>query len=427
MDNIKNTNLIPPSPNIDINTLNPFTRFCCSIGAIPASYLVAMSYEEQLLWLCDYLQNTVIPTVNNNGEAVTELQGLYTQLKNYVDNYFKNLDVQNEINHKLDEMAQDGTLANIINQEIFSEINNSIAQLQADNIKHVVVIGDSFSDNTYMTENFNTQSWVSLMNIKNVVFHNYAEGGAGFTNTGIRGKTFVQQLQQAITDLSQIDFILVVGGYNDKNCNSWVNSNSLSDITTACDNFRSIYNSIPNKPPLIVCGCNAGKELTIYEITFTREIGRYWITRGFTFINIDRLLQWNSSLLQNDNVHPSNYGENLLKSFFSNILFGGNISYSISRTPLADLLTDDFNLTLEFSNNGFYHIYGNVNIDNLTKGQFVTITSNFPTRLSDNKLIANIVGTLGYLGRIEIERNKISYYILADSIGNGLVDFYYYV
>lgn len=114
MDNIKNTNLIPPSPNIDINTLRPFTRFCCSIGAIPASYLVALSYEEQLLWLCDYLQNTVIPAVNNNAEAVVELQNLYIELKSYVDNYFTDLNIQNEINNKLDEMAENGELANLI-------------------------------------------------------------------------------------------------------------------------------------------------------------------------------------------------------------------------------------------------------------------------------------------------------------------------
>lgn len=125
MDNIKNTNLIPPSPNIDIKTLTPFTRFCCSIGAIPASYLVSMTYEEQLLWLCDYLENTVIPTVNNNGEAVTELQGLYTQLKNYVDNYFTNLDVQTEINNKLDEMAESGQLQPLVNN-IFETLTNRI-------------------------------------------------------------------------------------------------------------------------------------------------------------------------------------------------------------------------------------------------------------------------------------------------------------
>lgn len=410
--------------NFDYKNLSPFKWFVLENFPFIEADFDALT-EWQLFCKIGKEINKIIDSQNIVGEQAETLTNAFNNLKNYVDNYFNNLDVQDEINNKLNEMATDGTLENIINQQIFSEINNNIAKLQAENIKHIVIIGDSFSDNIYMTETFNIQSWVSLMNIKNVIFHNYAEGGAGFTNKGIRGKTFVQQLQQAITDLSQIDLILVVGGYNDKNCNSWVNSNSLSDITTACDNFRGVYNTITNKPPLIVCGCNAGKELTIYELTFTREIGRYWITRGFTFINIDRLLQWNSSLFQNDNVHPSIYGENLLKSFFSNILFGGNISYAISRTPLKELLTDDFNLTLEFSNKGSYHINGNVNIDNLTKGELVVITSNFPTRLSDNKLIANIVGTLGYLGRIEIERNKISYYILPNVMGNGLVDFYY--
>ena len=135
-NNIKNTNLIPPSPNIDINTLNPFTRFCCSIGAIPASYLVSMSYEEQLLWLCDFLENTIIPTVNNNGEAVTELQGLYIQLKDYVDNYFKNFDVQNEINNKLDEMVESGELQQIIDVYIkygATKTYNNIEELKNDN------------------------------------------------------------------------------------------------------------------------------------------------------------------------------------------------------------------------------------------------------------------------------------------------------
>ena len=114
--NIPNTNLIPPSPEINIQNLKPFPRFCMSIGAIPTSYMYSLTYEEQLLWLCKFLQDTVIPTVNNNGQAVAELQALYIQLKDYVDNYFTNLDVQQEINNKLDEMAEDGTLQNIIEQ-----------------------------------------------------------------------------------------------------------------------------------------------------------------------------------------------------------------------------------------------------------------------------------------------------------------------
>lgn len=99
-----------------IENLKPFPKFCCSIGYIPTSYKVSMSYEEQLWWLCDFLENTVIPTVNQNGQAVEELQNLYVELKNYVDNYFEDLDVQTEINNKLDEMAESGTLADIISQ-----------------------------------------------------------------------------------------------------------------------------------------------------------------------------------------------------------------------------------------------------------------------------------------------------------------------
>lgn len=115
-----------------IISLNPFARFCCTIGNLPSSYMASLTYEEQLLWFCDYLQNTVIPAVNNNAEVVKELQELYVKLKNYVDNYFNNLDVQTEINNKLDEMATDGTLSTIIqpylNQitEEFEEFKSSV-------------------------------------------------------------------------------------------------------------------------------------------------------------------------------------------------------------------------------------------------------------------------------------------------------------
>ena len=114
---------------IDVKTLKPFTRFIYTIGVLPTSYLMSMTYEEQLIWLCNYLSETVIPTVNNNGEAVTELQNLYVELKNYVDNYFENLDVQEEINNKLDEMALSGTLA-----DIMAEYLNSSALIRFDTV-----------------------------------------------------------------------------------------------------------------------------------------------------------------------------------------------------------------------------------------------------------------------------------------------------
>ena len=101
---------------VDILQPRAFTKFCMSIGAVPSSYIAGLTIEEQLLWFCSYLENQVIPAVNNNGEAVTELQNLYVQLKDYVDHYFDNLDIQEEINNKLDDMAESGELADVIAQ-----------------------------------------------------------------------------------------------------------------------------------------------------------------------------------------------------------------------------------------------------------------------------------------------------------------------
>lgn len=101
---------------IEPNKLSPFRRFCVTIGAIPTSYMESMTYYEMLEWLCKYLQDTVIPAVNTNASAVEELQGLFVELKNYVDTYFDNLDIQSEVDHKLDEMVESGQLAELVAQ-----------------------------------------------------------------------------------------------------------------------------------------------------------------------------------------------------------------------------------------------------------------------------------------------------------------------
>ena len=102
--------------------IEPFRKFCMTIGELPTSYLETMTYYEMLVWFTKFLGETVIPTVNNNGEAVSELQTKYIELKNYIDTYFDNLDLQEEVNNKLDEMVEQGTL-----QEIIAEYLNANA------------------------------------------------------------------------------------------------------------------------------------------------------------------------------------------------------------------------------------------------------------------------------------------------------------
>ena len=115
------------SENLNLKTIttidpSPFKHLCVTIGELPSSFIESMSYYECLAWLVSYLENTVIPAVNQNGEACAELQEAFIELKTFVDDYFDNLDVQEEINNKLDEMAEEGTLQEIITTYIQANV-----------------------------------------------------------------------------------------------------------------------------------------------------------------------------------------------------------------------------------------------------------------------------------------------------------------
>ena len=101
---------------------SPFRKFVTTIGVFPTAFTDAMTYYECLAYLVKYMEETLIPAINENAEAVEELQTLYIQLKSFVDNYFDNLDVQEEINNKLDQMAEDGTLQEIITAYIQANV-----------------------------------------------------------------------------------------------------------------------------------------------------------------------------------------------------------------------------------------------------------------------------------------------------------------
>ena len=123
-----------------VEKLTPFTKMIMTIGTLPSSFYASMSYYESMVWLYEYLKNQVIPAVNNNGEAVKELQTAFTTLQNWIEHYFDNLDLQQEVNTKLDEMAEDGTLADMIAEYIKMQgqlVYNSVEEMKnAENIQN---------------------------------------------------------------------------------------------------------------------------------------------------------------------------------------------------------------------------------------------------------------------------------------------------
>ena len=133
------TNKLPDNPQIEViksGKTGLFTNYIYK--AIPLAFDESMSYYETLCGLLHYLKNVIIPTVNNNADAVAELQSLYEQLRTYVNDYFTNLDVQEEINNKLDEMVKDGTLPEIITSYLNSKavfgFDNVASMKQATNL-----------------------------------------------------------------------------------------------------------------------------------------------------------------------------------------------------------------------------------------------------------------------------------------------------
>lgn len=141
--------------------------------------------------IVEYLNNVIEQQnlVNDNTDA---LHQAYITLKNYVDNYFNNLDVQEEINNKLEDMAESGELTLLIknyvdpyinaqNQEISNfktSVNNQISE-QNDNINVLDARMDTF---THLTEG-STSGDAELEDIR-VAFNGVTYASAGNATRG---------------------------------------------------------------------------------------------------------------------------------------------------------------------------------------------------------------------------------------------------
>ena len=107
-------------------------RYWCQT-VLPITYDDSLSYYELLNKVVNYLNemlndiNLVETNVGKTISAVRRLHGWCEELKTYVDNYFTNLDVQEEINNKLDSMVSDPTSPLMLTIKDVSEAQATIA------------------------------------------------------------------------------------------------------------------------------------------------------------------------------------------------------------------------------------------------------------------------------------------------------------
>lgn len=177
-------------------------------------YVPGDPYAYDLKWIVSELKKAI---------ALYEpLSQNFTDLYNYVHDYFDHLDVDSVIRAKIDEMAEDGTLQELIAQAIASEVADQLPIR-----RNFILIGDSLGlgitpgvastewkgwiywAKRYITENTNSLVYDTSTLV--------AEGNSGFASS----LPFTRHLEYAYTDLvpelkrAAITDIVVLGGTND--------------------------------------------------------------------------------------------------------------------------------------------------------------------------------------------------------------------
>ena len=133
--------------------LQPFRFWCQKV--LPLAYDDSLSYYELLCKVVDYLNKTMEDVGVLEGD-VTGLHEAYKKLQSYVNDYFSTLDVQEEINNKLDTMAKNGTLSQLIKpyvQESPTFVDSENEMTNANSVYVLKTNGHLYSYNS-TTRNF---------------------------------------------------------------------------------------------------------------------------------------------------------------------------------------------------------------------------------------------------------------------------------
>lgn len=306
-------------------------RWVSNLGVIPTSYKDSMDFYETISWLCKYLEETVIPAVNQNGQAVYELQQLYVNLRDYVEHYFDNLDIQEEINNKLDDMTESGELAEIINQQIFDELN---AKLNLLTNERILCISDSYGVGT--TSGGTIEGWCdrlkTLRNLSNANYIKLVEGSSGFTREGLSGHTFQSLLEaniNSITNPETITHVIVGGGHNEYESTGQDLNSAINSFVTYCKtnfpNAKIYVGMIGNDSRSNSTGKTVRNALYNFIIRSYQNSVRY----GAIYLSgIENIMHEYYDFMSDDGIHPNSLGYNFLASYISNCIDGSYADFT---------------------------------------------------------------------------------------------------
>lgn len=297
-----------------------YTFFCQKV--IPLAFDESLSYLETIYAFQYFLNNTVLPTVNNNADAVTELQGLYIELKEYTDNYLEN-ELKNEVDIKLDKMAQDGTLENILQKyinksliRVYKNIDDLKSQDLSDGMVAKIIgnseINDGGESLYYITENQPQNQYILLNN------GNFAQ-----LLSNSKDIIFSSKLGMNNTDNNSNNYDLLINAMNDERYKTII-IDSYYDIK-----YHTIADKEIKKDIKIIGLENAGfnfKNINANIDIFT--LGTNSLNIEIENLNFRNDSDYIITILANSEEKKNNFYMDLLK--IDNNIFNGNFRFSLN-------------------------------------------------------------------------------------------------
>ena len=357
-----------------MSCIKGFKTFCNFV--LPLVYSDELSYYEQICKTSEKL-NEIIAQTNLNTQQIAEM-------KEFMDNYFSNLNIQNEINNKLDQMAQDGTLAQIINENIFNELNGRVTNLEGENTQnqtnitantnainqieprvtnlenrmsaaenninsygtrisnlesvtnkgYVIVMGDSYALGD--SSGGQTTSWAYLLGTELVsqgLYDEYvllAKNGAAFNITGEnKFQTMLESYVSSPTKpLANCKAIILGTALND----AW----NLSGLWSACHDFHS-YARVNFPNARLGVGCIGWTYDTTQWNNFRiayQEINNAFSRFGQFLTGTNQVMHQYHLFANSDSSHPNAEGQSQIKGAMMNAFINGNFSLFVGRQKL---------------------------------------------------------------------------------------------
>ena len=265
----------------------------------------ALTYYQMLCKVVGYLQDVI-----TNNESLqynqTELLDAFNELQNYVNTYFDNLDIQTEINNKLDQMAESGELEEIIKQVLH---------------KKYIFLGDSYG--TGQNElGEQTNPWTNLvpqyLGLSQNQFITNCSNGSGFNH----GKTFLVQLQEvanSIENKNEITDIVIIGGYNDRYHEVEEIKNAMSIF------FKYAKTTFPFAKCKLACVgwsrvYDTRQSIANSSLNAYTQCGEY----GCEYLKNTEFILHDYSLFSNDKYHPNQNGQNELSRYLADAIINGS-------------------------------------------------------------------------------------------------------